>query len=203
MEKPNKEKAEAYIKEGNYLWNGGMFLWSADNILRQIEKYLIIKAFNKIKKQGYNYQLVIYGKKGWLYDEIFDKIKELKLEDDVIFTDYVTDEELEVLYKNAKLFVFPSLYEGFGFPPIEAMARKVPVLTSREGALPEIVGDAALFCNAYDVYDIASSIIRVIEDDDLIEDLINKGLDRCKFFSWDKTAKQIHHIYKSLLINSR
>lgn len=159
----------------------------------------IIEAFNKIKKQGYNYQLVICGKKGWLYDEIFDKVKKLKLEDEVIFTDYVTDEELEVLYKNTKLFVFPSLYEGFGFPPIEAMARKVPVLTSREGALPEIVGDAALFCDAYDVDDISGKIIEGLKDKELRNKLIEKGIKRSEFFSWENTSKKINKIYEDLL----
>ena len=158
----------------------------------------IIEAFNEIKKQGYNYELVICGKKGWLYEDIFKKVKQLNIEKEVIFTDYVTDEELEVLYKKAKLFVFPSLYEGFGFPPIEAMARKVPVLTSREGALPEIVGDAAIMCDAYDTSDIANKAIEVINDNKLKQKLINRGLKRVENFSWDKSIKKIKQIYEEL-----
>ena len=159
----------------------------------------IIQAFNNIKSEGYDYQLVICGKKGWLYDEIFKTVKKFNLEEEVVFTDYVTDEELEVLYQNTKLFVFPSLYEGFGFPPIEAMARKVPVLTSREGALPEIVGDAALTCDAYNVEDISDKIIQGLTDKELRSRLIEKGIKRSEFFSWENTADKMNKIYEELL----
>lgn len=159
----------------------------------------IIEAFNEVKNQGYDYQLVICGKKGWLYDDIFKRVNQLRLENEVVFTDYVTDEELEVLYRKAKLFVFPSLYEGFGFPPIEAMARKIPVLTSREGALPEVVGDAGLFCNAYNFEDISDKIIELISNDNLRSKLIEKGIDRAKYFSWENTSKKINNIYLDLL----
>ena len=161
----------------------------------------IVEAFNELKKQGYDYNLVICGKKGWLYDDIFSQVKYLNLENEVIFTGYVTDEELEVLYRNTKLFVFPSLYEGFGFPPIEAMARKVPVLTSKEGALPEIVGDAAVFCDAYDVNDIASKIVEIIENEKLKKSLIQSGLERIKYFSWENTCMSINKIYDEVLRN--
>lgn len=155
----------------------------------------LIEAFKKVRNEGYDYQLVICGKKGWLYDDIFRKVKELELENKVIFTDYVTDEELEVLYKNTKLFVFPSLYEGFGFPPIEAMARKVPVLTSREGAINEVVGDAGMFCDAYSVYDISSKIIKILIDENLKQYLITNGIRRVKYFSWKNTSKAIKNLY--------
>ena len=156
----------------------------------------IIEAFNKVRNEGYDYQLVICGKKGWLYEDIFKKVKELKLEHEVIFTDYVTNEELEVLYKNTKLFVFPSLYEGFGFPPIEAMARKVPVLTSREGAITEVVGDAAVFCDAHNICDISVKIIKILTDENLKQNLIINGIKRIKYFSWEKSSKIIGKIYE-------
>ena len=159
----------------------------------------IIEAFNNVRNEGYDYELVICGKKGWLYEDIFNKVKELKLENEVIFTDYVTDEELEVLYKNTKLFVFPSLYEGFGFPPIEAMARKVPVLTSREGALPEIVGNAAIMCNAYDVNDISKNILKVIEGNNFRVNLIELGIQRSKYFNWNNNYNRINEIYYETL----
>lgn len=159
----------------------------------------IVEAFNKVKKEGYDYQLVICGKKGWLYEDIFSKVKKLNLDSEVIFTDYVTDEELEVLYTNTKLFVFPSLYEGFGFPPIEAMARKVPVLTSKAGALPEVVGDAAMICDPYDVNDITKKILNILCSEDLNDKLINRGLERFKYFSWENTFKQTQKIYDEIL----
>ncbi len=159
----------------------------------------IIEAFNKVRNEGYDYQLVICGKKGWLYEDIFKKVKDLKLESEVIFTDYVNDEELEVLYKNTKLFVFPSLYEGFGFPPIEAMARKAPVLTSREGAIPEVVGDAAIFCDAYDTKDIYNKIVKVINERYLLDKLIMKGNDRILQLSWENLGKKVCSIYRYIL----
>lgn len=159
----------------------------------------IIEAFKKVRSIGYDYQLVISGKKGWLYEDIFNKVKELELEKEVIFTDYVTNEELEILYKNTKLFVFPSLYEGFGFPPIEAMSRKVPVLTSREGALPEIVGDAAIMCDAYNDNDIAEKIILGIENQEIRKIYIRRGIKRSKYFSWEKSTSLIKEIYNELL----
>lgn len=159
----------------------------------------IVESFDKVRKRGYDYQLVICGKKGWLYDNIFNKVKELKLENEVIFTDYVTDEELEVLYKNTKLFVFPSLYEGFGFPPLEAMARKVPVITSMEGAIPEIVGDAAIFCDAYDSNNIANNIIKILNNTDLKNNLINRGLEQVTYLSWKNSFQKINDIYSKIL----
>lgn len=158
----------------------------------------IVEAFNKFRNKGYDYQLVICGKKGWLYDDIFKKVKELELENQIIFTNYVTDSELEVLYKNANLFAFPSLYEGFGFPPIEAMARKLPVLTSNEGALPEVVGDAAYICDAYSSNDIANKIEHVLSEKQLQEELIKCGLKRVDKFSWENAQKDINSIYEKL-----
>ncbi|CEK35534.1 group 1 glycosyl transferase,Capsular glucan synthase,lipopolysaccharide 1,2-N-acetylglucosaminetransferase,Glycogen synthase,glycogen synthase, Corynebacterium family,Glycosyl transferases group 1 [[Clostridium] sordellii] len=159
----------------------------------------LIEAFYKVRTEGYDYKLVIAGKKGWMYEDILNKSKKLGIERYVIFTDYVTDEELEVLYTNANVFTFPSLYEGFGFPPIEAMARKVPVVSSKEGALGEVVDDAALICDAYDIDDIASKIINVITDKKLRSELIEKGIKRSSYFSWEKTANQTYEIYKKVL----
>ncbi len=159
----------------------------------------LIEAFKIIKEKGYEHQLVIAGKKGWMYDEVFEKVTELGLKDFVIFTDYISDEELEVLYQEADVFTFPSLYEGFGFPPIEAMARKVPVISSGEGALLEVVGNAALICNPYDVNDISNKIEQVIKNDELRLDLISKGINRYKYFSWEKTCKQTYEVYQSVL----
>ncbi|MGL5560175.1 MAG: glycosyltransferase family 4 protein [Paraclostridium dentum] len=191
-EKNQKEVLQKFNIKKNYLLFVGT-LSPHKNIER------IVEALSKIKRQGYDYQLVICGKKGWLYQEIFKKVKSLKLEDQVIFTDYVSDEELEVLYRNAKLFVFPSLYEGFGFPPIEAMARNIPVLTSREGALPEVVGNAAIFCDAYCSDDIAKKSIEILENDNLRKKLIQRGVDRVKYFSWNKAAYKVNQIYNKVL----
>lgn len=163
----------------------------------------IIEAFSKVIEYGYDYQLVICGKKGWLYEEIFNRVKVLNLKNKVIFTGYVTEEELEVIYKNTKLFLFPSLYEGFGFPPIEAMARGTVTLTSREGAIPEIVDNASVMCNAYDVNDIVKMILEIIENKNLRKKLINLGFKRSKFFNWNNTYNKINNLYYDILDNKR
>lgn len=159
----------------------------------------IIEAFKQVQKHGYDYQLVICGKKGWLYEEILKKAKELNVEDYVVFTDYVSDTELEILYQNTELFVFPSLYEGFGFPPIEAMARKIPVLASTEAAIPEIVNDAAIFCKANKVEDISKKMLQALSNEFLIKEKIAIGLKNVKRFSWINLYKKIEILYEDLL----
>ncbi|HIP90277.1 MAG TPA: glycosyltransferase family 1 protein, partial [Candidatus Nanopusillus sp.] len=111
----------------------------------------LIKAYYKLKKQGLPHKLVITGKKGWKYRSIFKTINKLNLRKDVIFTGYVPDEDLPTLYNAADLFVYPSLYEGFGLPPLEAMACGTPVITSNTSSLPEVVGDAGIMVDPYDV----------------------------------------------------
>lgn len=159
----------------------------------------MIKAFYKIKKQGYNYQLVIAGKKGWLYDDIFEIIKKKNLENEVIFTDYISDEELELLYRNCMFTVFISLYEGFGFPPLEAMARNKPVLVSKIASIPEVVGDAGLYCNPFDIENIASKMVELIQNPNLKQDLIYKGSKRIQCFKWENTARKTYRVYEKIL----
>lgn len=163
----------------------------------------MIEAFYKIKKQGYDYQLVIAGKKGWLYNEIFELVKSKHLEKEVIFTDYVSNEDLELLYQNCLFSVFISLYEGFGFPPLEAMARNKAVLVSNVASIPEVVGEAGLYCNPLDVKEIAKKMITLIDNENLREDLIYKGKERLKIFKWEKTAKETYKIYEKILNKRR
>jgi len=162
----------------------------------------MIKAFYKIKKQGYNYQLVIAGKKGWLYEDIFELIKRKKLEKEVIFTDYISDEELELLYQNCIFTVFISLYEGFGLPPLESMARNKPVLVSKIASIPEVVGNAGLYCNPFDLEDISKKMIEIIVNPSLRNDLIYKGNKRVSQFKWEETAKKTYRVYEKVLRNT-
>jgi glycosyltransferase involved in cell wall biosynthesis len=117
--------------------------------------------------------------------EVFKLVEENPtLKEKVDFTGHVSDFHLAYLYKHAKVFLFPSLYEGFGLPPLEAMIFGCPVIVSKEGSLPEICGEAAYYCNAYDVDDIAASIIKVLSDDTLRQDLITKGLKKVNEYDW-------------------
>lgn len=127
-------------------------------------------AFEKIKQDGLNYELVL-------------------------ITDFVDDKELDNLYKNAALFVFPSLSEGFGLPPLEAMARGVPVVSSNATSLPEILGDAALYFNPLDINDMAEKIKKALLDENLRKKLVEKGFEQVKKYSWQKMAEKTLELY--------
>lgn len=159
----------------------------------------LIKAYVLSRHNGLECKLVIAGKKGWMYDEIFKYVSETKMEENIIFTDYINDLELEILYKNAKIFSTISLYEGFGFPPLEAIGRDVPVLLSDIEIFKEICGDSALYCNPHDVQNISDNMLKLISDEMLQSTLKLKGKQRLKMFNWNKTAKYIYDIYLDVL----
>jgi glycosyltransferase involved in cell wall biosynthesis len=134
--------------------------------------------------------LVIAGKKGWLYEGVFHRVKELELEERVIFTGFVAEDDLPALLSGARLFVFPSLYEGFGFPVLEAMACGVPVVCSDASSLPEVVGDAALKVNPLDVEGLKDAMERVLCDEELRAEMVKRGLERARNFSWERCAEE-------------
>lgn len=126
----------------------------------------------------------------------FEKIKKDGLDCELILvTNFVSEQKLENLYGNASLFVFPSLYEGFGLPPLEAMKRGVPIVSSNATCLPEILGDAALYFNPLDIDDIAEKIKKVLADNNLREQLIQKGFAQVKKYSWKKMAEETLKLY--------
>ncbi len=138
-------------------------------------------------QQPSDLKLVIAGKKGWLYESIFEKVKQLALEDNVIFTDFVPDDDVPHLLAGARVFVLPSFWEGFGIPVVEAMAVGTPVVVSTVGSLPEVVGDTGILVNPDDPRDIARGIKEALKNHDALS---KKGLERTKLFDWQKTAKQ-------------
>lgn len=162
----------------------------------------IVEAFNLFKKESdfssKNIKLVIAGKKGWMYDSVFFKVKKLSLENEVLFTDYVDEKDKPIIYKLASLFVFPSLYEGFGIPILEAMAASVPVITSNVSSLPEVAGNAAILVSPKDVVAIAEGMNKILTDINIKKELINKGNLQSKRFSWDDSAKKLYEIYNFL-----
>lgn len=160
---------------------------------------VLIKAFANVKKLDKDYQLVIAGKKGWMYDEVFECVEALGLKKDIIFTDFVTEEQLEVLYQDASFFVSASLYEGFGFPPLEAMARGCATLVSDIDIFKETCQDAAIYCNPYNTDDIASKMVQLIEHDQFKQTLKLKGKQRVKEFTWEKTARKTYEVYQAIL----
>src|SRR3989338_5448392 len=147
---------------------------------------VLIDAFDKFTQTNKEFKLVIVGKKGWLYENIFEKVKTMNLEKKVIFTDHVSDSELIWLYKNAFCLVLPSLYEGFGIPVLEAMNFDCPLIASFSSSLPEIGGDASLYFDPKNPDDLLEKLNSLKENKELRQELITKGRQRIKFFSWEK-----------------
>lgn len=156
------------------------------NIERLLDAYAILLK-NRIDAPV----LVIAGKKGWLYNAIFDEVQRLHLENHVLFTGYVEENEVPLLMEGALAFVFVPLYEGFGLPPLEAMACGTPVLTSNAASLPEVVGDSGIMVSPDNCNEMANAMERLISDPNLREQLSQMGIERAKHFSWKKSAEII------------
>ena len=144
-------------------------------------------------------QLVLAGGKGWLYDGIFARVQALGLEDRVAFTQYIASEDMCALMSGALAFTFPSLYEGFGMPPLEAMACGTPVLVSDAASLPEVTGDSAVIVRAEDTDSITQGLVRLDTDADLRRRLSQEGLARAKTFTWERSAGMLYDIYREVL----
>jgi glycosyltransferase involved in cell wall biosynthesis len=171
------------VREGFILGVGS--IQPRKNLVRLMEAYALL-----LKKQPELPPLVLAGRKAWLSDETVEANAFQSIKDQVIFTGYVPDEDLPALYSAAGCFIYPSFFEGFGLPPLEAMQCGTPVISGNLTSLPEVVGDAGLLVNPYSVEDIAAKLEMLIGDAQLREDLRNKGLRRAKEFSWERTARQ-------------
>jgi glycosyltransferase involved in cell wall biosynthesis len=162
----------------------------------------LIKAFHKAQSAAEKKQrpamLALAGGPGWLYDETQRLIAKLKLENKVRFLGRVSELELITLYSMADVFVFPSFYEGFGVPPIEAMACGAPVITSNTSSLPEVAGDAALLIDPHNTGEIARAMLRVLENEQLRDELRQKGYARAQHFTWPKSASKMLSVYQQL-----
>lgn len=144
-------------------------------------------------------KLVLAGAKGWLYDSIFQRVTDLGLTDRVIFTKYVPADDMNPLMCGALAFVFPSIYEGFGMPPLEAMACGVPALVSDAASLPEVTGDCAVICDAYSEESIADGLEKLYSDGDLRADISRRGFERAQGFTWERSAEMLYDVYKELV----
>lgn len=158
----------------------------------------LILAFDRFLNDGEDCQLVIAGKKGWHYDGIFRLIEELSLKEKVIFTGFVSEDEKPFLIGGAKIFVYPSIYEGFGIPVLEALSCGIPTITSNVSSLPEITGDAALLVNPLDVNELYSNIKGLFNDRTLYTQLKEKSVEQAKKFSWKRCAQETIEVYNSI-----
>lgn len=176
---------ERYGIRGRYLLYVGT-LQPRKNLARVIEAFGRLAAAAEMA----DVQLVLAGRRGWLYDDLFALVARLGLAGRVLFPGYVADADLPALLSAALAFVFPSLYEGFGIPVLEAGACEVPVITSNTSSLPEVAGDAALLVDPHDVDAIAEAMYRLVTDPDLRAELIRRGRENVKRFSWEKCARE-------------
>ena len=160
----------------------------------------LISAYNSLKeKYKIEHQLVLIGRKGWHYEPIFAAIESSPWRSQIHHLDYLSDELVALFYSKAEAFVYPSYYEGFGLPVLEAMTLGAPVITSNTSSLPEVAGDAALFVNPDNPMDLVDAILQIISDSNLRRELIEKGHERAKLFSWERTARETLKAYKSLV----
>jgi glycosyltransferase involved in cell wall biosynthesis len=152
----------------------------------------LVEAFGRLRVDPTfaGVQLAFAGKRGWLYDDLFALVGRLDLEGRVLFPGYVEEGDLSALYSGALAFLFPSLYEGFGIPVLEAQACGVPVMTSNNSSLPEVAGDAALLVDPHDVDAIAAAMARLATDEALRAELVRRGFENVKRFSWEKCARE-------------
>ena len=159
----------------------------------------LIRAFARAKLEGIPHTLVITGARGWGESRLAPLINELGLSASVFFTGFVEDEELPHLYRGADFFVYPSLYEGFGLPVLEAMACGTPVITSDSSSLPEVAGGAALLVDPQSDVEISTAILKLADDPDLRQVMREKGLSRSGRFSWADTSSETLKIYEEVL----
>lgn len=181
-----KETMERFAIEGPYL----LCLSTVEprkNMLRTIQAYE-----QYVLKNALPYKLVIVGGKGWNNGEIYDYVKEHHLDGYVLFTGYVSNEDVKNIYANATLFIYASLYEGFGIPVLEAMQSGVPVITSNVSSMPEVAGDACLLVDPYQTDEIKNAIIKVLNSEKLQAEMKEKGIAQAKKFSWRKCSEEVH-----------
>lgn len=189
-----KHKLEAYSQSGFILYLGT--IEPRKNLVNLIKAYELWRL--SLQEGAEVLPLVLAGAVGWKTRAIFAAKNNSIYKDDIFFLSYVNDRERELLYKQAKVFVYPSFYEGFGLPPLEAMSRSVPVITANVSSLPEVVADAALMIDPNKATEIAKALSLVLSDENFRQELIKRGQARVKFFSWEKTAREYLQFFSDL-----
>jgi glycosyltransferase involved in cell wall biosynthesis len=159
----------------------------------------LVEAFAVLKQQGLPHKLVLAGGKGWMYEPIFAAVENLGLQGDVIFPGFVSRQELPLWYNGAALFAYPSLYEGFGLGPLEAMACGTPVVVSNRASLPEVVGDAGIQVDAEDAAGLAEAMASVLTSPSRAAQMRERGMERAARFTWEQTARDTARTYEIVL----
>jgi len=162
----------------------------------------LVRAVHRIRRSGFRQPLILVGSDGWKMGELRAEIERLGLKDTVRFTGYVPTEDLPGLFSMATVFVFPSLYEGFGLPPMEAMACGAPVLTSNGTSLAEVCDGGAYLVNPRDEHELAAALTELLADEEMRRDLGRRGRRRARQFSWTKAARKTAAVYRGVLNGS-
>ncbi|MBD2533122.1 glycosyltransferase family 4 protein [Nostoc flagelliforme FACHB-838] len=195
----SEEIAQSLEKQANYDFSKPYLLF-VSTIEPRKNINTIITAFNFLKeKYKIEHQLILIGKKGWNYEPIFTAIENSPWANQIHHLDYLSNELVALFYSKADVFVYPSYYEGFGLPVLEAMTLGAPVISSNTSSIPEVTGDAAILIDPKDPIQLAEAIIKVISDSHLRQTLVNKGKERSQLFSWEKTAKETLKAYRKLI----
>lgn len=195
-----KTETHTFVKEKFGLDPGFLFFISTIEPRKNIPT--LLKGFKWLKDHHQRPEkLVLAGSRGWLFEEVDDTIKQLNLENDVILLGRVNDSAVKYLYNAASMLVYPSFYEGFGLPPLEAMNCGTPVIASKIKVMPEVVGDAALLIDPLDDEAIGVAMNRLLTDETLRQELIAKGLKRASKFSWAQAAKETLAVYRKTVNN--
>lgn len=181
------------IKSGFILFVGN--IEPRKNILGLIKAYNLLRA---VKPELSQHQLILAGSSGWRTRKIYRAWRKSPYVDDIKFLGYVSKDDKEVLYQQANVFVYPSFYEGFGFPPLEAMSFGVPVVSSNVSSLPEILGEAALLVDPFRSEEIAESLALMLGDNRLRDLFVQRGFKRAAEFSWEKTGVKYLELFKKL-----
>lgn len=194
----DKEKCKALLKE-KYNINKPFILYIGGFSARKNVKALII-AFSEIRKKlNVEHDLVIVGANKDDFNCLMELSANIDICSNIVFTGYVPSQELPILYNGCELFAYPSLYEGFGLPPLEAMSCGTPVITSNISSIPEVVKDAGILIDPFNIYELMDSMLKVLNDDKEKALLSQKGLERSKDFSWKNTAQKTLEAYKNLV----
>lgn len=195
----HEEKAQSAVR-AKYKIGDGPYILALSTLQPRKNFSRLVEAYSRSREEGkLAHRLIIGGKKGWLYDEIFAQVEALGLANEVIFPGFIDDADLPTLYRAADFFAYPSLYEGFGLPIVEAMACGTPVLTGNNSCLPEAGGDGALYVEAEDLESIADGIIKLASDTQLRERLRQAGLVQAANFTWQRSAEQLFSAYQKQL----
>lgn len=183
---------------------GGPFILTVSGLITPRKNLdTLIRAYNRLKKSdGFDRRLVVVGKEAWSYRGVFELVEKLGLQKDVLFTGPVPKEDLIGLYSAAELFAFPSLYEGFGFPVLEAMAIGTPVVCSDVSSLPELAGDACLLINPLSEEELAAAIAKVAGDKSLSQAMSIAGKERSKKFTWRRAAERTLEVYRQAVADA-